>query len=196
MHGNALKYNCPSLDIPFDVVSLFQCQMDDELYLIAGVCENDKTYKQKHKRSKLGSQFFHAVSNFLNNNTLDRLLNRINPTTAVSFLQPETNSPKLSSIINIMPDGTALNKLLSTTESITIQTNDKSSRNLTDLNLNVLSSLEPVDQEATCIMLENITIMPPKLISAVLKNLYNQSLEIVGLKLGYMPQGINYTIFS
>uniref|UniRef100_A0A7M5U3L8 Uncharacterized protein n=1 Tax=Clytia hemisphaerica TaxID=252671 RepID=A0A7M5U3L8_9CNID len=191
MHGNALKYNYPSLDIPFDVVSLFQCQIDDELYLIAGVCENDKTYKQKHKRSKLGSQFFHAVSNFLNNNTLDRLLNRINPTTPVSFLAPETNTTKLSSIINIMPDGTALNKLLSTTESITIQSNSKSLRNLNDLNLKVLPSLEPVDQEATCIMLENITIMPPKLISAVLKNLYNQSLEVVGLKLGYMPQASN-----
>lgn len=187
LQNSAMKYQYVSLEVPFDVVSLFQCQMDEELFLVVGVTEDERRSKKKSKRTKLGSYFFHAVSQFLNSHSLEKLLPRIAPTNSYMAESSVPGHGKLSSFINIMPDGNALMKLLSSKQSMTIQSNNKLLRNLSDLDIDPISVSDINDQELTCLMLENVNNMPPRVVAAILKNIYNQSLEIVGLRLGYVP---------
>lgn len=193
LHSNALKYQHASPEVPFDVVSLFQCQMEEDLFLVVGVSEDERRSKKKSKRTKLGSYFFHAVSQFLNSNSLEKLLSRIAPTNSFMTESSIPGHGKLSSFINIMPDGNALMKLLASKQSLTIQSSNKQLRNFSDLDSNPISFNDHNDEEVTCLLLENINNMPPRSVAAILKNLYNQSLEIVGLKLGYVPSSNIFT---
>lgn len=192
MYGNAFKYQSNDFEVPFDVVSMSQCLVEDELFLVVGVSENEKTQKQKSKRTKLGSYFFHTVSQFMNNNSLKSVLSHVIP--AQQF-HVETSESKLSTFTNIIPDGKALGKLLSSKESIIVEHHDvdekappstpTGSNNSTPCF--TASTGTDEQQEMTCVLIENINLMPPKTVCAILRNICNQSLEIVGLKLGYIP---------
>ena len=202
MYGNAYKYQFSQLDVPFDVVSMSQCLVEDDLYLVVGVCENDKTHKQKSKRTKLGSYFFHAVSFFLNTHPLQKLLSFIIPTQG---FYAETSQNKLSSFINIVPDGKALRKLLASKESILVGHNEvdeklhppRDSPSPNTAPFLPVSSSSGEEQEMTCIFIQNINMIPSHMVSAILKNISSQSLDIVGLKLAYVPSGMyTYSVFG
>lgn len=201
MYGNAFKYQKNDWnEVPFDVVSMSQCLVEDELYLVVGLSENEKTQKQKSKRTKLGSYFFHTVSQFMNSNSLKSMLSRVIP--AQQF-HTETSDSKLSAFINIIPDGKALGKLLSSKESIIVEHHDvddnktqppTTSSNSTPCFAAPSSATVDEHQEMTCVLIENINMMSPETVCAILRNICNQSLEIVGLKLGYIPFTGMYTI--
>lgn len=197
MYGHVYKYQLfGNFDVPFDVVSMSQCRLEDELYLVVGVSENEKTHKQKSKRTKLGSYFFHTVSQFLNNNSLQKMLSMIVPKMQHFYLK--TSSNKLSSFANIMPDSQALWKLLDTKESLLVDRDTRAlARDTFGLSSSPVSSLtETSDQEMTCILIENINLMPSKTIASTLMNINSQSLEIVGLRLGHIPSGRLFTNIS
>ena len=203
------KWEIPSqlTEIPFDVVSLLQANLDGELLLIVGITENQNTNQYKLKKSKLGSSFFHAVSQFLNTTYLEQILKKIWNVVEIGKLKPITcdtrhdtiwqqlehrkmekceipGSGKLSSFINISPDPNTLHRILAIKSSIAIHRVDKSAKS-SSMRFN---SAIP-EQELTCITIQNISSMSPKQLSSFMKRMRDESVEIVGLRIGYIVNG-------
>ena len=211
------KWAIPVLipEIPFDVVSLQQAHLGGELLLIIGIAENQNTYQQKTKRTKLGTNFFHAVSQFLNTNHLENLLSKIWNIMEVKLLKeripmenallkqlelkniercsiPERctipGAGKLSAYIKITPDAYALQKVLRISPSLTVY-NDAQKAVSCQFNYDWFDPIK-TEQEYTCITVENVVAITPKHISELLKRLRKESVEICGLKLGYVKTGL------
>jgi len=188
-------------EVPFDVVSLQQCQLDDELLLLVGVAENSNTYHYKTKRTKLGSSFFHAVSYFLNNTQLEDILakmwqhiqqqsnqwSHVNIWQQLHFTEKSNilGSGKLSSFINAVPDLNALRRILSIPASIKPKSFIK-----TNLASNISEKIDcfhspPIQQEYTCINIDNIVLMTPRHIIEFFKRLRSEAIELCAMRIGY-----------
>ena len=209
LQGSRRELSMLNLDIPFDVVSLQQAHLDSELLLIAGIAENKNTYQQKTKRTKLGTNFFHAVSQFLNTNYLDKILWKIWEHTEADVTRIQNSIPfnhiwrqvelktaercaipgsgKLSTFINISPDTNALQRIYSLSPSLFVHTEDKTGNVIPE----EYSWFHPVgvQQEYTCITVEDATSISPKHLSELLKRLRKESVEICGLRIGYSIKG-------
>lgn len=215
LHGTRRELSMINLDIPFDVVSLQQAHLDGELLLIVGISENKNACQQKTKRTKLGTSFFHAVSQFLNTNFLDKILCKIWEHTEadVSRIQNSLSfnhiwrqvelktaerctipgSGKLSSFINISPDTNAMQRIFNLYPSLLVHVENKTGSSIpTEYNWFNPAS---VHQDYTCITVENATSISPKHLSELLKRLRKESVEICGLRIGYSVKGIFSYIF-
>ena len=189
LQSNSLKYQFSTLDVPFDVVSLFQCLIDDEMFLIVGICENDKTYLQKTKRTKLGSNFFHAVSQFINANYLEKMLKKYIPDQCVHL----SCSGKLSSFINIVPDEKFLRRLVAVQPSIFINSTVKPIK-LSRADSCYLDAIPSSDLKTDYVGLQILQSEADtlKFIDVFMK-LSSQTLyEVSGMKISYVPSRKNF----
>ncbi|XP_065643662.1 uncharacterized protein LOC101236927 isoform X4 [Hydra vulgaris] len=198
--GSKWEITSQLTEIPFDILSLFQVNLDGELMLVVGITENQNT-KQKLKKNKFGSTFFHAASHFLNVTDLEQILKKIwdkieierlksvfNQTVIFQQLELQKKEKceipgtgKLSSFISISPDTNILNRILAMKSSLSIHTTDDSP----SFSSFQYDSQIP-EQELTCLTIQNILSMSPKQISAFLKTLRDNSVEIIGLRTGFI----------
>ena len=200
----------PNLGVPFDVVSLQQAYLDGELLLLVGIVENENTYSQKTKRSKLGTAFFHAVSLFLNSHDLDKIIMRIWEHTEADFTTRLVNNVafshiwrqveqsgemlhpccipgqgRLSTLINISPNADASKRILHLNPSLYVHSEGEG---LVGEEFDWFSPAT-VPQEYTCITIENVDAISPKHICELLKRLRRESVEICGLRILYTNRG-------
>ncbi|XP_047131075.1 uncharacterized protein LOC101236927 isoform X1 [Hydra vulgaris] len=199
LQGSKWEITSQLTEIPFDVVSLFQVNLDGELMLVVGITENQNT-KQKLKKNKHGT-FFHAATHFLNVTDLEQILKKIWDKIEIERLKPSFSQTvifqqlelqkkekceipgtgKLSSFISISPDTNILNRILAMKSSLSIHTPDDSP----SFSFFQYDSQIP-EQELTCLTIQNILSMSPKHISAFLKTLRDNSVEIIGLRTGFI----------
>lgn len=204
------KWEIPTIitELPFDVVSIQQCCIDEELYLVVGISENQNTPQYKCKRTKLGSSFFHAVSHFLNNTYLERLLQKIED--YVERGQPQSQhfpnrtiwqqvdglqnpllpllpgSGKLSSFINITPDLNALTRIHAMPLALIPSKFSRSNAVADTLNH---YNYKGRNRQYTCITVGNIAAMTPNHVTGFFQMLRDESIEICGLRIAYVPNG-------
>lgn len=203
------EYNVSSLVdcIPFDVVSLQQVVINDELALLVAVVENQNTYRFKGKRTKSSNLFQHAISVYLNTNTLEEVLCKIweriqdqvdkcrqfrNFWDRLQYQStPRYNMipghGRLSSYISVSPDQQAVARLFSLKPKLYVHSDDKLCKLLTPNSLWFSPSLN--DSEYTCLTLDGLLMMSPRIIYSFLTYLRDESIEICGLRIGFKPNG-------
>lgn len=189
LQGNKWKIAVLLAEIPFDVVAFQQVFLNGELFLVVGIAENQNTAQQKKKRTKLGTGFFHAVSNYLNKSYLETVLSKIwDITEFESFSKTGKctipGSGKLCNYINITPDPQALQKLLAMTPSFFVHHESKFSKQLPE-ELSQFHNISP-KQDYTCITVYQLLSMYPRHMSELLKRLRSEAVELCGIKIGYM----------
>ncbi|XP_057301076.1 uncharacterized protein LOC130635679 isoform X2 [Hydractinia symbiolongicarpus] len=189
LQGNKWKIAVILPEIPFDVVAFQQVFFNGELFLVVGIAENQNTAQQKKKRTKLGTGFFHAVSNYLNKSYLETVLSKIWDITEFESLSKTgkctiPGSGKLCNYINITPDPQALQKLLAITPSFFVHHESKFSKQLPE-ELNQFHNISP-KQDYTCITVYQLLSMYPRHMSELLKRLRSEAVELCGIKIGYM----------
>ena len=191
LHGGKFKL-CESLGIPFDVIALEQASVDSELQLLIGVIENGNTTQpnptlKRGKPQKAKKSFHQVVTHFLNKTDLEFILSNLmeydfgdsNPVTSPSC----PGSKKLSSYINVSQDEAAVDRIFGLKPSMTWYKTETAQEQMSEY----VSWIprKSIKNENTCVLVENISAMLPRTISAFMKTTRDNSLDICGIRLAY-----------